>query len=145
MDIADQFQKIGILITHNCLVPPLKKVSHLTISPVKILGVSKQKRLHDPAQRGPFDLEKKMDVVLHQDIGIETERESGFGMGKVGKESLEIPFIPKYPLPAVPSGDYMIECAGKMYPRTTSHTANISKGDSWVNTELPKPDPLTFH
>jgi len=143
MNIADQFQEIGILITHDCLVPPLEKMSHLPISPVKILGISKQKGLHDPAQRGPFDLQKKVDVAFHQCVGIETERKSGFTIGKVGKESLQVLLIPKYPLPAVPSADHMVESAGKMYPRSTSHTGNISKKDPCVNTELPKPDPLS--
>jgi hypothetical protein len=38
----------------------------------------------------------------------------------------------------------MVESAGKMYPRSTSHTGNISKKDPCVNTELPKPDPSFF-
>jgi hypothetical protein len=109
------------------------------------LGLSpKQKRLHDPAQRNPLDLQKKVDVVLHQCIGIDTERKSGFAMGNVRNEPLQIPFMPKYALPAVPSADYMVECTGKMYPRTTSHTGNVSKSDTSVNTKLPKPHPLIF-
>ena len=127
MNIADQFQKVGILITYDRLVPPLKEMPYLPISPVKILGVSKQKRLHNLAQRDPFDLQKKVDVVFHQCIGIETKGKSGFTIGKVGKESLQVLLIPKYPLPAVPSADHMVKSAGKMYPRSTSHTGNISK------------------
>jgi hypothetical protein len=44
---------------------------------------------------------------------------------KVGKESLQVLLIPKYLLPAVPSADHMVESAGKMYPRSTSHTGNM--------------------
>jgi len=127
MNITDQFQKIGILITHDRVVSPLKKMPHLPISPVKLLGVSKQKGLHDLAQWDLFDLQKKVDVVFHQCVGIETERKSDLTMGKVGKEPLQVLLIPKYPLPAVPSADHMVESAGKMYPRSTSHTGNISK------------------
>ena len=83
-------------------------------------------------------------MVFHQCVGIETERKSDLTMRKVGKEPLQVLLIPKYPLPAVPSADHMVESAGKMYPRSTSHTGNISKEDPCVNTELPKPDPTTF-
>jgi len=127
VNITDQFQEIGILITHDCLVPPLKKMPHLPISPVKILRISKQKGLHDLAQRDLFDLHKKVNVVFHQCVGIETKRKSHLTMGKVGKEPLQVLLIPKYPLPAVPSADHMVKSAGKMYPRSTSHTGNISK------------------
>ena len=74
-----------------------------------------------------MDLQEKVDVVFHQCIGVEAETKPDFAMGKVDKESLEILIIPKYPLPAVPSADHMVESAGKMYPRSTSHTGNISK------------------
>ena len=76
-----------------------------------------------------MDLQEKVDVVFHQCIGVEMERKPNSAMGKVGKESLEILFIPENPLPAVPSADHMVERAGEMYPRSTSHTGNISKND----------------
>jgi hypothetical protein len=136
MNIANQFQQIGILITHDCLVAPLKKVSYLPISPVKILAISKQKRLHNSAQRGFFNLQKKVDVVFHQCIGIETEMKFSFGMRKVDKEFFEILFMPEYALPPISPADDMVECTGKMYPRTTSHTGNVSKDDPYVNYRI---------
>jgi hypothetical protein len=35
----------------------------------------------------------------------------------------------------------MVESAGKMNPRSTSHGGNLSNNNLHVNTELPKPDP----
>lgn len=141
MNITHQFQEIGILTAHDCLTTPLEKIPHLPIAPVEMLRISKQKGMHDSAQSDCFDLHKKLDVVFHQCVGIEMNKEPALTIRKAGKEFPQVFFIPKYPLSAVPPADDTVKSAGKMNPRSTGHGGNILKNDPCVNTELPRPDP----
>ncbi len=76
-------------------------------------------------------------MVCHQSISIEMEAKSGLTVRKVGKESLQVLFIPKYPLLPVPSADHVVKGAVEMNPRLTSHKLNLPKDGPHVNTELP--------
>ena len=69
------------------------------------------------------------------------ERVPGLTIRQLAKESLKILFVSKETLSAVPPTDDMVQSAGKMNPRSTSHKRHISKNILHVNNELPKPDP----
>ncbi len=85
-----------------------------------------------------------MKVIVHQCIGIQMKRESGFTVREARKECPQILFIPKDTLPAVPTADHMVESARKMNARSTSHTGTIPKNNPCVNSELQKPDPKPY-
>jgi hypothetical protein len=97
--------------------------------------------LHDPAQRNLFDLKKKVEMILHQCIGIKVEGVSVLVAQEIGKESLAVSFVKKDPLPSIPSADDMVQCSWEMDPRLTGHGICLPNNDVHVNTELPKPDP----
>ncbi len=73
MDVGGKFHKIGDFFTENGLVPPLKEVTPGPIFQIVTAGITKLQALHDFRKRGLLDLDQKMNVGRHKDIGVEKE------------------------------------------------------------------------
>jgi hypothetical protein len=106
---------------------------HLPVSLIKKARISKQKGLHDFTQGYLLNLDKEVEMIFHQSVGIKTEGVSPFVVGKICKECLQIFFVKKYTLLSIPSGDNMIESTREMDSRLSSHSHCLSKKDTNVN------------
>jgi hypothetical protein len=83
MDVTDQLQEISILITEDRPVSALKKVPYLAVSLVKVTCISKQKGLHQSAERKLVHRQQQMGVIPHESIGINFDRVSSLVFGKI--------------------------------------------------------------
>ena len=75
VDVAHQFAQIAIRLTKDRLVPALKQMADLLVLTVVILAVGGQHPLHDPADGIVLHLDQEVNVVRHQAIAVEIERE----------------------------------------------------------------------
>jgi hypothetical protein len=57
VEIADQFQEVGVLFHDDGLVPVLEQVSHPLVAAVKGAGVAGEQGAHAPSQRPRFGAE----------------------------------------------------------------------------------------
>ena len=141
MEIADQLQEIGVAITEDRLVTSLKHMPSLVVAVVVVLAICELERLHGARQRDRAGLQQQMEVIGHQHIGIERTavpaaiagepREIGCGIGIVVEDDAT----------AVPTGNHMIEGAGEINPRFTSHRAGAyAAADS---KSILMPDPIS--
>jgi hypothetical protein len=71
MDIFDQTEKIGLSITKDGFVASLKQVTNCTVSPVEVHRVGLVQALHDFGQGDIADLHEQMNVIVHEDIGVD--------------------------------------------------------------------------
>jgi len=84
---------------------------HLAVSLVKITCITKEKKLHNSAQRNLMYFEQKMDVILHESIGINLNGVSFLTFRQIGQVCCPILTIKKDVLTLVSSGDDMIKSA----------------------------------
>lgn len=121
MEIAHQFQQVGVAIAENRLIAPLKHVAGLVVSAIVVLAVCELQRLHRPRERMGSGLQQQMDVVGHQDVGMEGDAVSA----AIAFEALQIAGvifgIMKDRCPLVATDDHMIEGAWKIDARLASH------------------------
>ena len=113
MEVAHQFQQVGVAIAENRLVAPLKHVAGLVVSAIVVLAVCELQSLHCPGERMGSGLQQQMDVVGHQDLGMEGDAISA----AIALEALQIAGvifgIMKDRRPLVATDDHMIEGAWK--------------------------------
>lgn len=86
MNVADKFGEVLITLAEYRLVSSLEQVTGLSVLAIVILAIGGQESLHDPADGviAPFD--EQMDVIGHQAIGIEVEREPRFLVSELEEE-----------------------------------------------------------
>ena len=125
MNIAYQFQEVGIFLTENRLVSSLKQVPEASVSDVKVFGVSGQQPLHDERQREPVDLHQEVDVVGHQTVRVEKEGSLLFEVGENFQEELAICLIPESFLSSIAACHSVKEGAGEMNSGRPGHGRDI--------------------
>src|SRR3989339_866049 len=69
MDVADQFEEIGVLLADDRFVTVLEEVARALVAEVEIDGIAGQEPAHEEGQTGPARTEQQMNVVGHQRPG----------------------------------------------------------------------------
>ncbi len=69
VDVADQFEEIGILLADDRFVPVLKKLARPMMLPVEIEGVAGKESAHEGSQTGLPGQEQQVHMVGHQRPG----------------------------------------------------------------------------
>lgn len=142
MDVLEQGEKIGIMIAENGLVPALKQVSDRAVSSIEVKGVALVNALKNLRKWGVLCFDQKMNVIAHQDIGVEAAVITVF----IDREYLEVFLavrnVLKYFLLLVSSGDYVIERAVEFDSGFSCHNERIAKESSPVNMSISKSDPI---
>ncbi len=126
MDVPNELQKIIIPLTHNSLVAALKKMPHLPVSSVILLGIAKLDILHDFRQCNVADLYQKMDVIVHQYEGIELAAKSGWQLFKELEVAFPVLVVAENHLPLIATTHGMIQGSGKMNSGFSRHETSIS-------------------
>lgn len=141
MDVLEQGEKIGILIAENGLVPALKQVSDRAVSSIEVKGVALVNALKNLRKGGVLCFDQKMNVIAHQDVGVEAVVITVF----VDREYLEVFLavrnVLKYFLFLVSSGDYVIERAIEFDSGFSCHNERIAEESSPVDMSISKSDP----
>jgi hypothetical protein len=140
MEIAYQFQEIGVAITEDRLVAPLKHMPGLVVVSVVVLAIGELERLHGSRQRDRAGLQQQMEVIGHQHIGIERTAVTRAIAGKPFEIGCGIGIVVEDDGPAVPAGYHMIEGAGEIDTRFTCHRAGAYAADD--NKSILMPEPL---
>lgn len=83
----------------------------LAVLAIVILAVSGEEPLHDSADGVLLPLDKQMNVIRHQAIGVKMERQFGLLMRELNKELLIIVIRPEDELAVIAPSDDVIEPA----------------------------------
>jgi hypothetical protein len=127
MQIANQFHKVGLFLTHDRLVAILKQVATTPMATVKGARVSGQQGAHSARQR-PFSCAREqMEVVRKQGPGIHMKRSSLSQGAETGDEVIAIRVIAKYGLPRYPARHDMMQDARSIQARSTRHEKELTK------------------
>ncbi len=78
MDVAHEFSKVAIGLAEDRFVAALKQMTNLLVLSIVILTVTGEQSVHNATDRIAKHLNKEMDVIRHQAIGVEVERPLGF-------------------------------------------------------------------
>ena len=116
-------------------------MSDLSIFPVEVEGIALIDTLHDLGQRDVPGFHQQVDVIAHEDIGVEGVMIAVFVYGEVLVIFIVIRDISKYLLPLISTGDDMIEGTFVFYAGFSSHERKIAGSAKIVNMSIPKSDP----
>jgi hypothetical protein len=121
MNVANQFQKITISIAQYRLVAPFKQMPAPTVNFVKAPHVSGAQRLQDTRRRESIDLQQQMEVIRHQDIGVERERVALAHGPKRFDEGLVVTLPEENLPPVIATGDHVVKQSFGMNSRMARH------------------------
>jgi len=125
MDVADQFQQVGIRIDQKRLEPPLEKMSGALLAPIEILRVAKGKVLDDFRQGNLRDLHGKMDMIVHEAVGVNTVLVALDSRLKKQQESGAIRAVGKDGVATVTAQHHVVKGAGIVDARFAGHGERI--------------------
>ena len=127
MDIADQFQKIRLLLAKDRFVPILEKVSMTAVAAVEADPVSGQEPSHDGGDGGGAGLQQKMEMVGDQSPSITASRCLGKNRTHPGDEIFAIQIITENLAAFQAAADDMLESAGGVYTSLSGHGVTMSQ------------------
>lgn len=126
MDVADQFQQVGVRIDQKRFEPPLEKMSGALFAPIEILRVAKGKVLDDFRQRNLRDLHGKMDVIVHEAVGVNTVLVALDSRLKKQQESGSIRAVGKDGVATVAAQHHVVKGAGIVDARLAGHGERVA-------------------
>ena len=106
-----------------------------------VLAVGGQYPLHDPANEIVLHLDKKMNVVWHQAIGVEIEGKFGFLLLEQDSEPEVVIMGPEDLSTIIPASDHVIEPSSNFDPWFPWHGADaiVRIGEMSTNSSLTPP------
>ena len=102
-------------------MPTLEKMSHLPVSLVPAPRVTEEKILHDFEQRDWTDFDQVVDVIAHQNIGIQAKVKPQSGFLKQLQISPSVGVIRNASLALIAPADHMIKRAWTIRSRFSCH------------------------
>lgn len=89
VDIANQFEKVGISFAEKRLIAVLEQVPVTIMTSVELLGITGEQSAHDGGDGGCSCSQKKVDMVGNKSPGMTGSR----GLGEDGPETAEKVFV----------------------------------------------------
>ena len=126
MQVADKFQQVALLLAQDRPITPLKEVPNLTMALVVVARETVKQTLHDFGQRVVFHLDKKVNMVRHQNIGVELKGIPLLSLPQNELESSVVAGVLKNALALVAPADDMVEGSRKMDARPPSHEGALT-------------------
>jgi hypothetical protein len=120
MDIRDQFQKVGVLLAENGLVPVLKQVAASPVPAVETHGVSRQKPLHNGCNGSQPGAHKQMEMIGHQGPGQAARLTLAENVPQPVKKIIAVGIVAENRTPLDSSHDDMVQ-----------NTRSIQSGFAW--------------
>jgi hypothetical protein len=133
VDVFDQAEKIGIPIAQNRLISPLEEVAYGLVSPVEVHSVRLAHPLHELGKRDVLSLNEQMNMIAHENVGIDADAHAVLVDGQGEEIFLEVGNILENALPLVAADDDMVKSAGEFYAGFSWHERRIAKEQEEVN------------
>lgn len=135
MNVPYQLKQIGVAIAQDRLVAPLKQVPHGAVAAVVALGITELYPLHDLGKRHPFCFHQHMNVVGHQNIGVEHKPKALPILLHPLQISLAVLVVTKDAAPLVAPHDYMIKSTIKLNSRLACHAPPLLRSPPRIQTQ----------
>ena len=104
MDIAQEFQQVGVFLAEDGFEPVLEDMAEAFAADIKALGITEHEAIHDKRDGKSIHFNKQVKVVGHEAVGIEMKRLLAFDIGEDIAECPVVAGIEEYFLTAVFSG-----------------------------------------
>jgi len=141
MDIPDQFQEIGILVTNDGFVSSLEEMTCRAVFSIEVHGIALLKPLHHLGKRRFTLFNQQMNMVRHQNISVE-RTEAAPLIGDQAVQVLLVVFLSaKNLLALVPPCNDMIKSSLIFYTRLPGHASSITELCNGVNIKISMSDP----
>jgi hypothetical protein len=133
MDVADQFEEIGVLLADDRFVTVLEEMARALVAEIEIDGIAGQEPAHEEGQTGPARTEQQMNVVGHQRPG------EAFGAGldeelrEVEEESPVVGIVAEDVAAIDSADDHVLEQIGNIETGGSWHDGNIAAEEGLVN------------
>jgi hypothetical protein len=111
MDITGQDGKVGFLFHQNTLISSLIKMTCTSAAAVKITSVGYIEMAHEFAQITERSFHQKMEMIVHQDVGIELDGIDSERQGQKAEKLCSVLIVPEDALPFVAAARYVIHGA----------------------------------
>ena len=142
MDVFEKGQEVSVSVAEDCFVSTLEEVADGLVLAIKVHGVALVDTLKDFREQDILRFDEEMNMVGHENIGIEVKMIALLVSGEDVKIFTVVKGIGEYPLPLVASRDDMVEGAFVFYPRLTGHDGRIADTKEGVNNSIIKSDPI---
>jgi hypothetical protein len=121
VDIAGQFEQIGVLLAKDGSVTALKNVPYLVVDTVEVFGVASEERTHEDGERSGVNLDEEMEVVGHKTVGVEGGGKMVEGGFRVVQKRFVIGGAEEEGTSAIAAVDDVVEGAGEMETMFARH------------------------
>ena len=130
--IAEVARQLGISTSgvSKILTRSLSSLSTTSSFPgysVKSPRVSGQQRLHHPRRRSSLHFQEQMEMVRHQNVGVEVKRITLSRRGQTVDKRFVVAVVKKYLPTVVAAGHHVIEQSLRMDSGMSGHDARLSK------------------
>ena len=102
-------------------MPAVEQMSHIPVSLGPVPRVTEEKSVQEGGQRGWTDFDQVVDVIAHQNIGIQAKVIPQSGLLKQLQISPPVGVIRKDRLALIATADHMIKSAWKINSRFSCH------------------------
>ena len=111
MNVFEEAEQIGFSIAEYGFVPALEKMANGAVFPIVVHGVGLIQTLHDLGKGNIYGLYEQMNVIVHEDVCINTATGAVFIDREEEKILLEVRSVSKYLLTLISAGYDVIEGA----------------------------------
>jgi hypothetical protein len=107
-------------------VTPAKKVSALTMAPIKSLSVGPEEPFHSKSEVWLRCFQDEMKMICHQTVGMRLPTRLQTGLLKSAKKLYPVLVVPKYRLTSITAARHMIKCAFVFNSEGAGHARKLS-------------------
>lgn len=136
MDVANQFEQVGVLLANEGFVPTLKEISRALVPQIEVEGIACQQTAHERGQ--PCRSRSHQEV---KSVVVEQRSGEAFGSGldekfrEFSEESASVGVIAEDGTATHTSHDHMLEQIGKVNACGSWQGGKIEAGGELVNEE----------
>ena len=128
MNVFEEAEQVGFSVAEYCFVPALKEMADGAVFPIVVHGVGLIDALHDLGKGDVLGLDEQVNVIVHENVCINTAIGAVFIDREEQKILLEVRGISKYSSALIAAGDDVIECTFVFDAWFTRHAMRIENG-----------------
>jgi len=127
MDIARQGQQVSIVLDQLGLEAALELVAGPPVLVTGIQGITGIEPLHEPREVRPRRADQQVEVVVHQDEGVEEDRSGGHVVAELVEEPQPVGVGEEDRRPPISAGGDVVEGVGEIDARRPGHGLSIPR------------------
>jgi len=141
MNIFEEADQVGFSIAENCFVSALEEMANSAVFSIIVHGIRLIEALHDLGKGNALGFDEHMNVIVHENVCVNTATRSVLIGCEKQEILLEISGVAKYPLALVAADYDVVECAFIFDAGFARHGMKITKSGTDVNISCFKSDP----